>query len=327
VLFASRNAGGAPNLGVTDGTSAGTTELIVAGANSGGLFGANLPPDFTVLGSVALFEGYDTAGNVGLWVTDGTSAGTRELTPSVPLGLDGHPDFTVFGTKALFIGNGHLWVTDGTSAGTSELSAATSFSPLYPSDITVLATTSPPTPYDFNGDGKSDLLFRNSSGEADIWELNGTSVLVAGSIGNPGPSWHERATGDFNGDGYADILWQNADGSVAIWEMHGTSMIGGAIVANPGPSWHAVGTGDFNHDGDADILWQSSDGSVAVWEMSGTSPIASNSPANARSPPASPPRAMSSGLLKADRRHPFLDAHAEDGLGEHGNLRGPAYYN
>jgi hypothetical protein len=31
--------------------------------------------------------------------------------------------------------------------------------------------------------------------------------------------------------------------------------------------------------------------------------------------------------LKADRRHPFLDAHAEDGLGEHGNLRGPAYYN
>jgi hypothetical protein len=32
-------------------------------------------------------------------------------------------------------------------------------------------------------------------------------------------------------------------------------------------------------------------------------------------------------LLKADRRHPFRDAPAEDGLGEHGNLRGPAYYN
>ena len=32
-------------------------------------------------------------------------------------------------------------------------------------------------------------------------------------------------------------------------------------------------------------------------------------------------------LLKADRQHPFLDARAEDGLGEHGNLRGPAYYN
>lgn len=32
-------------------------------------------------------------------------------------------------------------------------------------------------------------------------------------------------------------------------------------------------------------------------------------------------------LLKADRRQPFLDAPVEDGLGRHGNLRGPGYYN
>jgi transposase len=32
-------------------------------------------------------------------------------------------------------------------------------------------------------------------------------------------------------------------------------------------------------------------------------------------------------LLKADRQHPFLASPAEDGLGEHGNLRGPTYYN
>ncbi len=32
-------------------------------------------------------------------------------------------------------------------------------------------------------------------------------------------------------------------------------------------------------------------------------------------------------LLKADRQHPFLASQAEDGLGEHGNLRGPTYYN
>jgi hypothetical protein len=140
-----------------------------------------------------------------------------------------------------------------------------SYSPLYPSDITVLSNASSPSPRsDFDDDGISDFLFQNSSGEGDIWELNGTSVLVAGSIGNPGPSWHIKATGDFNDDGFADILWQNDDGSVAIWEMHGTSMIGGAIVANPGASWHAVGTGDFNHDGHANILWQSSDGSVAI---------------------------------------------------------------
>jgi transposase len=32
-------------------------------------------------------------------------------------------------------------------------------------------------------------------------------------------------------------------------------------------------------------------------------------------------------LLKADRQRPFLDSHAEEGLGEHANLRGSAYYN
>ena len=32
-------------------------------------------------------------------------------------------------------------------------------------------------------------------------------------------------------------------------------------------------------------------------------------------------------LLKADRRQPFLDTPVEDGLGRHGNLRGPGYYN
>lgn len=32
-------------------------------------------------------------------------------------------------------------------------------------------------------------------------------------------------------------------------------------------------------------------------------------------------------LLKADRQRPFLDGGAEQGLGEHANLRGSAYYN
>jgi transposase len=32
-------------------------------------------------------------------------------------------------------------------------------------------------------------------------------------------------------------------------------------------------------------------------------------------------------LLKADRQRPFLDSRTEEGLGEHGNLRGAAYYN
>jgi hypothetical protein len=42
---------------------------------------------------------------------------------------------------------------------------------------------------DFNKDGKSDILWHNDSGEVDIWEMNGTTVIGGGSLGNPGPSW------------------------------------------------------------------------------------------------------------------------------------------
>src|SRR5438105_1107169 len=76
---------------------------------------------------------------------------------------------------------------------------------------------------DFNADGKADILWQNSSGEAYIQELNGTTAIGAGSLGNPGPNWHEIASGDFNKDGYSDILWQNSNGEVYIWEMNGTT--------------------------------------------------------------------------------------------------------
>jgi hypothetical protein len=93
-------------------------------------------------------------------------------------------------------------------------------------------------PVSVDGSGRSGVLWHNTSGEAVIWEMNvtGTAVAGGGSLGNPGPSWHERGTGDFNGDGRSDILWQNSSGEVAIWEMNGTNVIGSASLGNPGTS-------------------------------------------------------------------------------------------
>jgi hypothetical protein len=87
VLFA---AGGASsdNLWVTDGKPGGTSPIAVAGAGPDGLFvdsispfSSNGPfsPGFVVLGNEVLFEGQDANGGLGLWITDGTSAGTSEL--------------------------------------------------------------------------------------------------------------------------------------------------------------------------------------------------------------------------------------------------------
>ena len=38
---------------------------------------------------------------------------------------------------------------------------------------------------DYNKDGRSGILFQNSSGAVDIWEMNGTSVVASNNLGNP----------------------------------------------------------------------------------------------------------------------------------------------
>jgi AAA domain/FG-GAP-like repeat len=95
---------------------------------------------------------------------------------------------------------------------------------------------------DFNDDGHSDILWQNTDGQAEIWEMNGTKVIGMAPVGpNPGPSWKAIGTGDFNDDGHSDILWQNTDGQAEIWEVNGTKVIGMAPAGpNPGPSWLTV---------------------------------------------------------------------------------------
>lgn len=119
---------------------------------------------------------------------------------------------------------------------------------------------------DFNGDGVSDILWRNaSSGSNAIWRsanvslrTNVTQVVDA--------NWKVVGAGDFNGDGITDVLWRNdASGSNAIWRS-GNSATPQSITAVSNLTWKVVGVGDFNGDGKADILWRNSTSGVnAIW--------------------------------------------------------------
>ena len=91
---------------------------------------------------------------------------------------------------------------------------------------------------DFNGDGKSYILWQNDNGMTTIWQMDGTSA-TAGPIYNVDPGWQTIDTGDFNGDGKSDILWQNTSGATTIWQMDGTTATGGPIYTVD-PSWHSV---------------------------------------------------------------------------------------
>ena len=126
---------------------------------------------------------------------------------------------------------------------------------------------------DFNGDCKSDILWRNSTTEQVYeWLMNGTTYSGSGSPGTLTSDWVIQGAGDFNGDGHADILWRNSTtGEVDIWLMNGTTTASSTSLGYVSSDWIIQGVGDFNGDGKADILWRNSTtGQVYLWLMNGT---------------------------------------------------------
>jgi FG-GAP-like repeat len=123
--------------------------------------------------------------------------------------------------------------------------------------------------HDFNGDGKSDILWRNTNGDVDVWLMNGMQILSGTDFANVSTGWSIVGTGDFNGDGKSDILWRNTNGDVDIWLMNGFQILSATDFANVSTDWSIVGTGDFNGDGKSDILWRNTNGDVDIWLMNG----------------------------------------------------------
>src|ERR1700722_16745211 len=127
--------------------------------------------------------------------------------------------------------------------------------------------------HDFNGDGKSDLIWRDGSGNLAVWLMNGSAVTSSGGLGNVPSNWSIVGQRDFNGDGMTDLLWRDTTGDTAIWFMNGTQILSSSGISSLGSSWSVVATGDFNGDGMGDILWEDTSGNLAVWLMNGTTPI------------------------------------------------------
>ncbi|MGI0485065.1 beta strand repeat-containing protein [Pantanalinema rosaneae CENA516] len=130
---------------------------------------------------------------------------------------------------------------------------------------------------DFNGDGNTDLLWRNSTqGVTAVWLMNGLTYSTALLLSSNTPrdsSWSIGSVGDFNRDGNPDLVWRNASqGITEIWLMNGTTSVSTISLPALGGNWVVSGTGDFNDDGQTDILWRNApNGLAAVWFMNGTS--------------------------------------------------------
>jgi phospholipase/lecithinase/hemolysin len=129
--------------------------------------------------------------------------------------------------------------------------------------------------HDVNGDGKSDIVWRDTGGDVAIWEMNGAAILGTGGLGNVGGTWAIVAVRDFNSDGKFDLLWRDNSGNTAIWFLNGTTIASTASFGNVPSIWHVAGTGDFNGDGYGDILWEDTSGNLAVWLLGSGGQISS----------------------------------------------------
>ena len=126
------------------------------------------------------------------------------------------------------------------------------------------------TTHDFNGDGKSDILWRSTGGTVAAWLMNGGAVLQSAALGTVPSSYSVIGQHDFNGDGKADVVWRDSSGNVSMWFMNGAAISTAAGVGNLTSNWTLYGTADLNGDGNGDLLWRDSNsGTVAVWFMNG----------------------------------------------------------
>lgn len=119
--------------------------------------------------------------------------------------------------------------------------------------------------HDYNGDRRSDLLWRNgSSGQNAIWRSadsrTPTPVTAVATV------WKVVAQGDFNGDGRSDVVWRHpTNGTNAVW-LSANSATPQPVTSVTDSSWRIVGAGDFDGDALADLFWRHvSSGRNVIW--------------------------------------------------------------
>ena len=240
---------------LTDGTAAGTHEVI---GSPNASFG------YAVLNGALLFSGGTADGTpgVGLWRSDGTSAGTTEIASFV------EPAYlTIYNGKALFNGynslTGHadLWVTDGTTNGTTELDVAGADTSLFGSGLNPDFFT----PYN----GKALFNCTNASGDAGLWvtdgSVNGTHELT-GIAGADSSGLEPADLTVYNGKVYFYGL--ETDQTAGLWVTDGTA-VGTHELAGVSPSDLTVLNGKLLFDGLDGGLWVTDGTAAGTHELTG----------------------------------------------------------
>jgi hypothetical protein len=128
---------------------------------------------------------------------------------------------------------------------------------------------------DFDGNGRTDLVWRNAStGQTAIWLMNGLS-MASGAIVLANTNWEPTHVADFDGNGKSDIVWRNlSTGDTSVWLMNGLAMASGGSITNAGSA--VVTTGDYDGNGKADIVWHNSATGTTEMRLMNGLPVSSS---------------------------------------------------
>ena len=115
---------------------------------------------------------------------------------------------------------------------------------------------------DFDGDGMSDILWRNSAnGQNWLYTMDGAVIETTNYINTiSNLDWKFVGTGDYDNDGDSDIVLRNsATGQNWLYQMDGSTIdVSTQINIVPNLDWEIVGDGDYDGNGKADILLRNS---------------------------------------------------------------------
>jgi Matrixin len=127
--------------------------------------------------------------------------------------------------------------------------------------------TQPAQVGDFDGDGNTDLLWRNvTNGDVAIWLMNGSTILNTGVVSHPAMTWRIVTLADLTSQGKTGIVWLNlSTGGYAIWYLNGTSLESSSTVNLPVGGYPVVFFGNVEHLGQTDaVQWSPSSGSLVM---------------------------------------------------------------
>ena len=124
---------------------------------------------------------------------------------------------------------------------------------------------------DFDADGQTDLLLRNTNGAVGCYFTNGRGWNYFQSLGN---EWKIAAVGDLNDDGKTDVVLKHDAGFAGSWLTQEDGTMKWANLDTLPEGFSIVGCGDFDGDGTGDVLlkkgnyygaWIVENGSVESW--------------------------------------------------------------